>query len=98
METENREWSQYVAEGVYRFLPREQIYVGARYNTVSGRMRGMTADVSVDRTAFAAGWYVTPNILMKGEYVTQRYHDFPTTDIRNGGEFDGFVVEAGLAF
>jgi hypothetical protein len=35
---------------------------------------------------------------MKGEYVTQRYHDFPAADIRNGGRFDGFVVEAGLAF
>jgi hypothetical protein len=97
-ETENRVWNQYVAEGVYRFLPREQVYVGARYNTVNGRLRGLTQDVSVDRTAFSAGWYITPNVMMKGEYVTQNYHDFPTTDIRNGGEFNGFVVEAGLSF
>jgi hypothetical protein len=98
VETENRTWHQYVAEGVYRFLPGEQLYVGGRYNTVNGRMRGMTQDVSVDRTAFAAGWYITPNILMKGEWVTQSYHDFPAADIRNGGKFDGFVVEAGLSF
>ena len=98
VETENREWNQYVAEGVYRFLPREQLYVGARYNTVNGRLRGFTEDVRVDRAAFAAGWYITPNVMMKGEYVTQKYHDFPAADIRNGGEFNGFVVEAGLAF
>jgi hypothetical protein len=97
-ETENRQWNQYVAEAVYRFLPGEQLYVGARYNTVNGRLRGATEDVSIDRTAFAAGWYITPNILMKGEYVTQQYNDFLPTDIRHGGKFDGFVVEAGLSF
>jgi hypothetical protein len=97
-ETQTRAWEQYVAEAVYRFLPGEPLYVGARYNTVQGQLRGMAAEVGVDRTALAAGWYITPNILMKGEYVTQRYHDFPAADIRNGGRFDGFVVEAGLAF
>lgn len=98
VETATREWDQYVAEAVYRFLPREQLYAGVRYNTVNGTLRGMTSEVSVDRTAIAAGWFITPNVLLKGEYVTQKYNDFPANDIRNGGKFDGFVVEAGLSF
>ena len=87
-----------MGEAVYRFLPGEQLYVGGRYNTVSGQLRGMTSDVSVDRTALVAGWYITPNIVMKGEYVTQRYHDFPAADIRNGGKFNGFAIEGVIAF
>lgn len=97
-ETDDRTWHQYAGDLVYRFLPGEPLYVGARYNTVSGRMKGMTSDVSADREALAAGWFITPNVLLKGEYVTQTYHDFPATDIRNGGKFNGFVVEAGLSF
>jgi hypothetical protein len=30
--------------------------------------------------------------------VTQKYNDFPTTDIRNGGKFNGFVIEGVVAF
>ena len=54
--------------------------------------------MSADRTSLAAGWYVTPTILLKGEYVRQQYGDFPTTDIRSGGKFDGFIVEGAVAF
>ena len=97
-ETANREWSQYAVDAVYRFLPGEQAFVGARYNTVEGRLAGQSSDVGGDRTALAAGWFLTPNILLKGEWVTQKYRDFPTTDIRRGGKFDGFVVEGVVAF
>ena len=31
--------------------------------------------------------------MAKAEYVDQKYKDFPTTDIRNGGEFKGMMVE-----
>jgi hypothetical protein len=65
---------------------------------VSGRLAGMTNDISVDRVQAGAGWFITPLILMKGELVTQKYDDFPTTDIRNGGRFKGFVFESTIAF
>ena len=97
-ETEKRQWSQYAVDAVYRFLPREKAFVGARYNTVSGLLSGAAADVSVDRWQFGAGWFVTPSVLLKGEYVSQKYNDFPTTDIRNGGKFNGFMVEGVVAF
>jgi hypothetical protein len=97
-ESTNRKWNQYAAEAVYRMLPGDKVYVGARYNTVEGRLSGMTSDVSADRTQLGAGWFVTPIVLLKGEYVTQKYNDFLATDIRNGGKFNGFVFEGVVAF
>jgi hypothetical protein len=96
-ESQTRTWKQYAVDGVYRFAA-EKLFVGGRYNTVSGTLSGLTSDVSVDRWQASAGWFVTPSLLMKAEYVTQKYHDFPTTDIRNGGKFNGIVVEGVVAF
>ncbi|MEO5816829.1 MAG: hypothetical protein ABIT20_16260 [Gemmatimonadaceae bacterium] len=97
-ELTNRTWKQYSGEAIYRFLPREQLYVGARYNTASGGLVGIANDVSVNRSQIAAGWFVTPALLAKIEWVNQKYNDFPVTDIRNGGAFRGFMVEGAVAF
>ncbi|MEO8333610.1 MAG: hypothetical protein ABI664_01465 [bacterium] len=97
-ELTNRTWKQYSGEAIYRFLPREQMYVGARYNTASGGLVGIANDVSVKRSQIAAGWFVTPALLAKIEWVNQKYNDFPVTDIRNGGAFRGFMVEGAVAF
>jgi hypothetical protein len=97
-ETADRSFNQYAVDAVYRFLADEMLFVGARYNTVNGRLQGMANDVSIDRTAFGAGWFVTPSLLLKGEYVTQKYNDFPLTDIRRGGRFNGLTIEGVLAF
>jgi hypothetical protein len=97
-ETTNRTWKQVSNEVIYRFLPREQVYVGARYNTAKGTLVGITNDVSVNRTQFAGGWFITPSLLTKIEWVNQKYNDFPPTDIRNGGQFKGFMVEGAVAF
>ena len=97
-ETENRTWKQNVGEAVYRFLPDQRLYVAARYNTVKGQLTVGTPDVTVKRTQFGGGWFLTPNLLTKVEYVNQSYLDFPTTDIRNGGKFKGFMVEGVVAF
>ncbi len=97
-ELTNRTWKQYAGETVYRFLPREQMYVGARYNTTSGTLVGIANSVSVTRTQLAAGWFMTPALLTKIEWVNQKYNDFPVNDIRNGGSFRGFMVEGVVAF
>lgn len=97
-ETDERTWTQLGADVVYRFFPREQAYVGARYNTVSGPLPFATDDVTITRIAASAGWFATPNLLLKAEYVTQQYDDFPTSDIYHEGEFNGFMVEGVLAF
>ena len=106
---ENRSFNQIAIEGIYRFLPREQMYVGVRYNTVKGEASGLTydqqadgktgqAEVGIDRLTFAAGWFPTKNLLLKGEYVIQNFTDFPSLDYRHEGKFSGFMVQAVIGF
>ncbi len=97
-EPRERTWDQYAGELVYRFLPREQVYVGARYNTASGRLTGIPTHVRVDRVQVAGGWFITPGVLAKLEYVRQEYEDFPATDIRRGGKFHGVMLEGVVSF
>ena len=97
-ETADRKATQLAAEGVYRFGKDENLFVGARYNTVTARLAGYTNDVKVDRTAFAAGWFMTKNVLLKAEIVNQKYIDFVNTDYRAGGKFNGYVIEAIVGF
>jgi hypothetical protein len=106
---EKRQFSQYAIDGLYRFA-NDKMYVGARYNVLDGDLafgqsttqpnlsQGVRNDVKIERTALSAGWFVTRNILLKGEYVTQKYKDFPATDIRNNGKFEGFVIEGTIGF
>ena len=96
-ETVDREWKHNAYEATYRFL-KDQLYVAARYNTAKGRLPKIANDVSLDRSQFGGGWFITPNVMLKTEYVTQKYNDFPVNDIRNGGKFKGFVVEGVVAF
>lgn len=97
-ETASRKANQLAGDVLYRFGPNENLYVGARYNTAKAHLAGMTDDIKIDRTALAAGWFLTKNVLLKAEYVNQQYKDFPVTDFRNGGEFKGIVVEAVVGF
>ena len=102
-ETANRSWNQLAIEGIFRFLPNEQAYLGLRYNTATGRPSNTATityaqDVTINRLAFATGWFPTKNLLLKVEYVNQEYLDLPTNDIRNAGKFNGFMVEAVIGF
>ena len=97
-EVEEREWSQYAADVVYRFMENDALYVAGRYNVAEGELPGYANEVGVDRYQVGGGWFITPSVLLKAEYVSQTYNDFPTTDIRNGGSFDGFMFEGVVAF
>jgi len=97
-EATNRTWNQYAADVVYRFLPRDQMYAGLRYNKADGEIVGVTNAVGADRWQVAGGWFVTPNVLAKAEYVTQEYNGYPTNNIRNGGKFHGLMLEGVVAF
>jgi hypothetical protein len=96
-ELSRRTLRQYVGEGLYRFA-NDQLYVGGRYNVVNGRLANIPNDITVNRTQFGGGWFVTPNVLTKIEFVNQSYKDFPLTDIRNGGKFKGFMIEGAVGF
>ena len=56
-------------------------------------------DVTVNRLAFSAGWFVTKNVMTKLEYVNQDY-DYANApqSIFNGGKFKGLVLEAVVGF
>lgn len=97
--------SQYAAEAVYRFADND-LFVGARYNTMNGDLDhsgfgeppNWTDGNTVDRWQVGAGWFMTDNILMKAEYVTQTYDGFPAGVARNDAEFDGVMIEGVLSF
>jgi len=94
----NRKTTQVAGELIYRFLKDEQLFIGGKYNTVTSRLAGYTADVDITRLSIAAGWFPTKNLLLKGEYVDQKYEGFRGTDIRSGGKFNGLVIEAVVGF
>ncbi len=111
LEWNKRSWNQVYGEVVYRFLKNEQLYVGARYINVSGqpsglryssadagKVSGAQAKVNVNRLALAAGYFPTRNMLLKVEYVTQSYNDFPWADYRNEGKFSGLLIQAVIGF
>jgi len=93
-----RNLRQQVFEGLYRFAD-DKLYLGGRHNNLSGQLIAKSySDQSVDRWQLGGGWFVTPNILTKAEWVAQKYNDFPTTDIRNGATFKGFMFTGAVAF
>ena len=97
-EPQLRTLHQNVYEGLYRFS-NDKFYFGGRYNTVKGQLIARAYDDQmVNRYQLGGGWFVTPNILAKLEWVNQKYLDFPATDIRNGGTFKGFMVAGVVAF
>ena len=96
-ETDERTWNQYAGELIYRFGADENFYVGTRYNTVNGEL--LTGDdVSVSRFNVGGGWFMTKNILTKIEYVNQQYNDYPAGGYLDEGQFNGFNIEAVIAF
>jgi hypothetical protein len=97
-EEDDRQFTQLAVEGVYRFVGQENVFVGARYVQASGRPVGFTDDITIDRLALAAGWFPSKNLLLKAELVNQNYSDFPTTDYRNNGKFNGVMIQAAIGF
>jgi hypothetical protein len=97
-EATERTWNQYAVDTVYRFLPDEKLFVGARYNKAHGTLPGITGDVGSNRWQFAGGWFITANVLAKAEYVNQKYFGYPAANVKNGGRFNGFMMEGVVAF
>ncbi|MBF8150779.1 hypothetical protein ITJ86_12780 [Winogradskyella sp. F6397] len=96
-ETERRNVDQYAGEVIYRFGETENVFFGARYNTVSAELASGD-DVSIDRFQLGAGWFMTKNVLMKAEYVSQTYNDYAVGDQFEDGEFNGLMLEAVISF
>ena len=101
---DSRSVNQFVGDVLYRFGNNENFYIGARYNTVSGKLSNAIAqEISINRFEAAAGWFMTKNILSKLVYVNQNYNDFPQFVGGNpndlyGGNFKGIMFEAVITF
>ena len=93
-EADTRTVDQIAVDAIYRM---DGVYFGARYNKVSGDFDGGT-DLSVDRIQVGAGWFVTPNVLMKAIYTQQNYNDYPAGSIYEDGKFNGITIEGVVAF
>ena len=96
-EVTQRVWKQYALDTVYRFAD-ESLFVTARYNKAHGELAGIAGDLGANRWQLGAGWFVTPNVLAKAEYVTQDYFGFPANNIKNGGRFNGMMLEGVVGF
>lgn len=94
----DRKLSQVAAELVYRFGANERAFIGARYNSATVRPQFAQADSKINRIAVSAGWLPLDYLMIKAEYVTQKYEDFSASDYRHEGEFSGFVLQACVGF
>jgi hypothetical protein len=94
----SRSVTQIATDLLYRFLENEKMFVGVRYNSVTGTPAWSPSDVTMTRIQAGLGWFVTPNILAKIEYVNQDYADFSAFDIKSGGNFNGLMNEGTIGF
>lgn len=115
---ESGSYTQIGAEVIYRFGSWEQFYVGGRFNTVTGKDPYMSRDengvnmtapdaMAVNRINVGAGWFMTKNVLVKAEFVTQNYDENwgavrdrsgNITQFRKDAKFNGVVFEAVINF
>jgi hypothetical protein len=93
-------FTQLGGELVVRLGSEQNVYLGGRYNTVTGSPVDGGPDQEISRLNVGGGWYLTDNVLAKAEYVGSSYNgDGFANDPRYGGaEWNGFVLEAAISF
>lgn len=91
------EATYYGAEVQYNVL-FGMAYLAGRYSGASvPTYRGTAMDARVDRFQIGLGLRLLDYMLVKGEYVNQRYSGF-TTDFVQNPRFSGFLLEASASF
>ena len=85
----DQHFTQTAVQALYRI---GSFYLGTRYNHVSNNDGS-----EVNRTNFGGGWNMTKNVLVKLDYVNQKY-DGPAHGEIDGGKFNGLVLEAAISF
>lgn len=94
-----RNVNQYSGDLIYRFNTLGfGTYIGARRNVVEGNLAEIKNPLNIDRWAVVTGLNLTPNVLLKVEYLNQGYKGYPTNHMYNGGRFNGFMLESGVSF
>ena len=94
---EERTAKQFAGELIYRFGSTENFYLGTRYNKVDSEEENGD-EIEISRFQLGAGWFMTNNILLKLEYVSQKHDGYNDTSILDDGKFDGLMAEAVISF
>ncbi len=111
-ETDTRSFTQLGGELLYRFGQKENFYIGGRYNVASGELASravldgvgsptgntVSEDIDVTRINLGGGWFMTKNIMVKLDYVTQKYDGYNNDSKFYDAKFSGVVLEAVIAF
>lgn len=95
-EPDTRTFTQLGAELLYRFGSQENVYLGGRYNLVTGDTNAGES-VDITRLNLGGGWFMTNNVLAKLEYVTQSYDGFQGGYFEDA-KFSGIMLEAVISF
>lgn len=97
-------WSYFAGQVVYKLTPA--LYGAARYSGAGTHMlAGNATDGKVDRYQIGGGFWLTKNLLMKLEYVNQKYRGFNQGEMVNNGiqagrepSFSGLISEVSFSF
>ena len=90
-------YTQLGGELLYRFGNTEQFYLGSRYNVVTGE-NGEGLSQEINRLNVGGGWFLTPNVLSKLEYVTSSYDGAGFSGTLAGAQYSGVMLEAVISF
>lgn len=102
--TPEEKWNYYAADVKYEITPA--LYAAARYSAATTSMlAGNASSGQVNRIQVGGGFWLTKNLLMKMEYVQQKYSGFAAGEIVNNGiqawrdpEFSGVISEVSFSF
>ncbi len=91
-------WSYYGADITYYLTPA--LYVAGRYSAaVSKKYQNQDVDLSANRLQAGLGVWVTNAMLLKLEYVNQKYNDFPTgSPYAGNAKFSGLTTQFSVSF
>ncbi len=85
----DQNFTQIAGQALYRF---SDFYLGTRYNSVDNN-NGST----VNRFNIGGGWNMLESVVVKLDYVNQKYDGVAHGAI-DGGKFNGLVMEAAISF
>jgi hypothetical protein len=102
--TPEERWTYYATDVVYKFSPT--VYAAARYSAAdANKISGVSSNGKVGRYQIGGGLWATKNLLLKVEFVNQRYRGFANGVVLNNGiaawrnpSFKGLVSEVSFAF
>jgi predicted porin len=102
--TPAEKWTYYAADAKYFLTPA--LYAAARYSgATTSELAGALSDGAVNRVQVGGGLWLTRNLLVKVEYVQQKYSDFGEGQVVNNNiqawknpEFSGVISEVSFSF